>query len=355
MLTDGIMKQDSQLTPKVEFIIKAATAILAVLYALGFFVSNIQLMEIGIADFSSINARNVLVGSLFAYYFIVFLLFVCPIPLAIGYGARIARERNFSKLSEKIWFCFKIICIVPFAIAFSGSVAGTLVGYVLPWGLTWISGYEMGMSLSNVVPVYKIVLSQLALAYWHPKIIAGGIYIMIFFIVILYRVINRKKDNNTVAVFKGITRPWLLPNIVVASIAVLSLFLFEYADEVFGNFKYNLGGGQPRVAEVHIESQDSLMCSMIGIHLTSKETQKILVSKPVAIWYQDDKLLYVSPLQNRENHPTVLLALDKTIIRTMRFYRGYVKIQDGGQINEFQMLKDQDTSGVSSDSLSVMK
>lgn len=64
--------EKNALKTNAELTLKLATASLGFLYVLGLLVSNMHLMTLGISDFTSVQARNIMTGCLF-----VFLLFLC--------------------------------------------------------------------------------------------------------------------------------------------------------------------------------------------------------------------------------------------------------------------------------------
>ena len=66
-----------------DLVLKLATAVLGVLYVLGLLVSNMHLMTLGISDFTSLQARNIMTGLLFIFYSSLLLLTLTPISIAI--------------------------------------------------------------------------------------------------------------------------------------------------------------------------------------------------------------------------------------------------------------------------------
>ena len=73
---------------KIEAASKALTLTLGGFYVLGLLITNAQLMALGIADFSALQARFVLVGALFAFYLLLWvpLLFVLLALCGLAYG-----------------------------------------------------------------------------------------------------------------------------------------------------------------------------------------------------------------------------------------------------------------------------
>src|SRR4029077_14310086 len=51
-----------------EQVVKVGTIAVGTLYAFGLLISNLQLMALGVADFTSLQARNVVIGFMFAIY-----------------------------------------------------------------------------------------------------------------------------------------------------------------------------------------------------------------------------------------------------------------------------------------------
>src|SRR6202011_5343548 len=52
-----------------EAIAKLSTVVLGGLYVFGIIISNVQLIDLGISDFASLQARNILAGFFFVLYF----------------------------------------------------------------------------------------------------------------------------------------------------------------------------------------------------------------------------------------------------------------------------------------------
>src|SRR5712691_4686611 len=67
-----------------ESIAKLATVILGALYVLGLLISNFQLMELGISDFASLQARNILAGFVFVIHVTLVLFTLALIVVLAG-------------------------------------------------------------------------------------------------------------------------------------------------------------------------------------------------------------------------------------------------------------------------------
>ena len=61
-----------------EPLLKLGTVVLGSLYVVGLLISNVQLMALGISDFTAIQVRNVMTGCLFVLYAALTILVVTP-------------------------------------------------------------------------------------------------------------------------------------------------------------------------------------------------------------------------------------------------------------------------------------
>ena len=85
-----------------ELTVKLATAVLGVLYVLGLLISNIQTMTLGISDFSSIHARNVITGFGFIFYSALPCLVILWIAILLYVTFFWLIKPDFSPFKEKL-------------------------------------------------------------------------------------------------------------------------------------------------------------------------------------------------------------------------------------------------------------
>jgi hypothetical protein len=113
-------------------------------------------------------------------------------------------------------------------------------------------------------------------------------------------------------------------------IIALPLLLVGFAQEVYPNIPYNIGGGQPSIAELQIGNNNAAAIKMPDVGLSS--TAVPMTTNPVAIWYQSDKFLYISPVTADNQSRVRLIAVDISLIRTIRYLPRSVRVARGGQI-----------------------
>jgi hypothetical protein len=207
-----------------ELMAKLSTAVLGVLYVLGLLISNIQLMSLGISDFSSIQTRNVLTG----FGFIFYLVLLCLVFLLIGFVLFMVYQTIKSGMRAILKFAI-VIGLVGTSIYVILNIVhliGLVEGYFIVYDKTW---NEAG----NEVDVLN--LNQFRDLYFHYKIETVVVVSVIFLLVFVPIALHSKRRG-------------VIIMISCYLILVLPLLLFDYADEVYPNVRYNLGGGQPQVA-----------------------------------------------------------------------------------------------------------
>jgi hypothetical protein len=69
MSKDQALPNNSSIINLLEVVTKGFAIVAGALFVVGLLISNIQMMNLGIADLSPLHARNVLVGFLFILYF----------------------------------------------------------------------------------------------------------------------------------------------------------------------------------------------------------------------------------------------------------------------------------------------
>ena len=320
--------------PDAETVLKLATAALGVLYVLGIMVSNIQLIGLGIADFSGLQARNILTGFLFTCFAAGLFFILLPLTL-VTFLCQKQIVRSRSRLIDHA--CTVVICLV--ATLFSASAVGTFIQHLYPWGLPYDSTYLSQLSLFtrqawvNSASFMVFSYDQLLEMYGHLKTIIASLFILV--------------GANCFFYIRGLVREigWEeLPAVIIyyaagafafVGVGVFGLLLFGYADDVYPNLLYNLGGGQPQIAEVSLTDADVAIADWLGASGRSSATKSGVAFKTnaVAVWYQSDKFLYMSPLV--EGNTAQVYAVDVKLVQGMRYLAdASVRISSGDRIRK---------------------
>jgi len=352
------------LTEGADLLLKLASATLATLYVAGLLVSNLQLMQLGVADFSSLQVRNVMTGTLFFFY-VLLLLPILALPVTVVSIA--LRKSAFTKdrlitadtgtsrtliTSALFMSMFKKHKLIARVLALGGvllagvigetllaAFIGTLFGFFYPWGMPW-HGYFFSRAFWDPVSWTSDTVTgirQFLDTYRYPKTIAAAVgitYLWLFFSLV------RRGVSENVSGFQRIRSivfdsKYALAGYAAYCLAALLLLLISFANDVYPNIRSNLGGGQPQVAELEMKAERAgIMLPGIAMCLTTNGEEQFLLSKPVAIWSQTDKFLYVTPLPLAPQNATELVALDINMVRSVRYLRKYVRVESGGHIRD---------------------
>ena len=124
-----------------ELLLKLGTAVLGSLYVLGLLISNVQLMELGISDFTSLQARNVMTGCLFVFYLAVMIASLAPISVALYACGRAIVTRTVG-WSRTLLACLGILVVAAFVFGLVVYLAGLIVGYLYPGGRPWEADFS---------------------------------------------------------------------------------------------------------------------------------------------------------------------------------------------------------------------
>src|SRR5262249_34500859 len=237
-----------------QSIAKLATVILGGLYVLGGLVSDAPLMELGISDLASLlPTRNILTGFFFVVY--IALLLITLLPIAVTVFLLLRTPASIRSLKGWGWIGGVLVggCAVFLGWA---VIAGELLGYLSPWAASFNEEIAAGApwlgrifpEIASVVPrSTPTTIGNSYAVYWDLKIIDSSLFIIVFMVLLLMNLPvedAEKKEGST----RG--RVSFVGLGVFLLVFVFPLLLFDYADEVYPNFKYNLGGGQPQVAEI---------------------------------------------------------------------------------------------------------
>lgn len=417
-----------------ESIAKLATVILGVLYVLGVLISNVQLMELGISDFGALQPRNILTGFFFVFYVALLLFVLTPIVAMLVAFRRI---RRWASGWEKVrWYAFALVCWLV-AFLFAMLIAGELVGFLYPWGLsfrTLFSGFAfLHDPLGSIYRAFENLLQswagarqktdnfweaivQFVSAYAHLKIAVASLLLILAAAPLLLPTIDAgyehlrmrfdewlatrqdkwwlrwiprgqakkareakagsgsgkeekppgragqsKKDFDFARHFAaaGLSRRRAVVYGIIFAAVVLPMLIFDYAEEVYPNLTYNLGGGQPQVAQLIMSGKgaDTVGSGAAGLRTATlccgngnleqaiqsaegavKNGDGAIRTEEVAIWYQSDKFLYVSALSGivakGPPTPAPVIAIDVKLVRNLVYRPKYVEVYSGGSIKQ---------------------
>lgn len=307
-------ESETALQAHVELITKLGAVTVAILYVLGLLVTNVHLMGLGIADFSALQARFVLTGILFICY--CGLLIACPVVLFL---ATRAFWRRFQRFSTALRLGITFV-----ALSWSAWLVllmyGSLLSDLYPWGPSYESQWSGVFQLWETFRFTKLSVQMVQEAFFHTKVLAG-----LFCACLLgayYAFVGRTSSGPQLA---GISL-WLGPG-------SMFLILFGYAQSVFPNLPYNLGGGQPRVVQLYVREADSQFMSASKLAMEVGQG-RLGVSVPLALWHQDTSFLYVTPMSAQNSGAARLTAVPVGSAAVVAYLGGYVKVTAGGRIQE---------------------
>jgi hypothetical protein len=329
-----------------ESILKLATVILGVFYAFGLLISNIQLMALGIADFSALQTRNIMVGFLFSLYMALWTLLFVPLGIALLVCSRLGRRETMS-LANKVLRCIVSLLIAIAVVCILVLVIGNLVGL-----------FYVGVGEPTVATGSWSGVVQFARAYGHPRIIAVSC-IVIVLLILFAQITELLLLRDRQPIIRHLSRfPWLVRGIATDGAALMKrgrrslivqtmsyyaifvpIILFDYSNEVYPNLKYNLGGGQPQLAELSIAGKKADVAAFSGTVLCcSNENQEQAIKADVVIWYQSNNFIYLSKISSVGPEASQVIAVDIKLVRTIRHLAKYVTVSSGGRIRSVHSL-----------------
>jgi len=280
-------------------------------------------MELGFADFSSLHARNILVGFCFILYASLLFIIILPISATIYLCFLILKSSNRLLIGLlRFTLLILLIFMVTSALVY---LVGILVGFLFPWGRSWEDGgiFEgSAWALSFMMSDVRVGYSQFMKAYWYPKAIVASLLIFSSLIPLIHYLKNFFASNflpkNKMIFF----------NLTIAT----TLLLFGYSIEVYPNIRYNLGGGQPKIVALHIETKDRNLADLMGAKPAIENDDAVIITGPVALWYQDSNFLYLSSLKKLGQGAESVLAIDSSAVHAIHYQPGYVEVDDGSKI-----------------------
>jgi hypothetical protein len=298
----------------IELITKLGTVTVVILYVLGLLVTNVHLMGLGIADFSALQARFVLIGVLFLCY--CGLLFACPIAFFLAVRVSWQLSKNFSMV-VRLAITLVLLSFWTWVILL---IYGSLLSDLYPWGPSYESQWSGAVHLRETLKFAKLSLQMAQEAFFHTKIFVGLIAMCMF---VAYFTTERRTSPGSQLAGRVF---WLCP-------IPMFLVLFGYAQNVFPNLPYNLGGGQPRVVQLYMREPDSPFLNASGLAMEVLQGRPA-TSVPLALWHQDSSFLYVAPMSTQNSGAARLTAIPLGTVATMAYHGGYVKVTAFGRIQE---------------------
>ncbi len=306
---------------RIESIIKLLGAFVVLLYVIGLIISNLHFMELGIADFPTLNPQNAMTGVLFLIWLALLTALVAPPAFSVLAAVYIAGSERPIR-SRALRLIGVIAGGFVMTAIFAWQISG-FCGFLLPWGNPWQSSFS-AQGWSYIAEAQSF--NQLGELFWYPKVITGSAFLFALLTYLFHRYLSttgrsqlgiQKADGKLVAWYVK-----LIQGILVVSPIGLILLFSSFAQDIFPNIKSNVGGRQPQIAALDLRVIDtpSLAAS----------------TEAVAIWHQSEKFLYVMPLTgpilNQDNGAPPLIAIDITLVKTIQHVRKYARIRNGSRI-----------------------
>jgi len=309
-------KADTRLAGIVELVIKGGTLTVALLYVLGLLVTNTYLMGLGIADYSALEGRFVLSGALFLLYAFLMLSFPSAI-LAPPVGVFVTMKGSSIKVR-----LFVTALTLLFSLWLGVVLYGTILGDLYPWGISYEEQLQRAVhpSWSNYREDLVRSVGYLREAFLHPKTVVGMLEAYVLGAIVLA---NRSLRKN---------RPILIGFAVSAVVAGGTITMVGYAQSVFPNLPYNLGGGQPRIIRLHSRPKEQ-PAEPRRVVAAEDLDPSALFSDRLALWHQDASFVYVTPVTPAPGSDALLMAVAAADIASIEYLRGYVKVKSGAQID----------------------
>jgi hypothetical protein len=317
---------ETALRASIELITKVGTVIVVTLYVLGLLVTNIHLMGLGIADFSALQARFVLSGFLFLCY--CALLFAGP---TVFFGVPWACWRLLKSLPAA-WRLALTFGLTSIVVCLVLLLSGGLLNDLYPWGTPYDLGWSRAFQLRESLRSTKLSVQMMPEAFFHTKILVGCLTACLTLANLLFarRMISRVSPNFNRKIFSGPRLAGIILSLICPS---MFLILFGYAQSVFPNLPYNLGGGQPDLVQLYMREADLPFLSASGLAMEVGQGPPG-ESVPLALWHQDTSFLYVAPISTQSPGAARLTAIPVGSVAMVAYLVGYVKVTAGGQIQE---------------------
>jgi Calcineurin-like phosphoesterase len=336
-----------------EAVAKLSTVALGILYVFGVLISNVQLIDLGISDFASLQARNILTGLFFVLYFAWMLIFV-TLVYAIGRACHaillVARDdkesdsrflaliRRFDLLfvSKPAQIAAGIGVVIVLVIALAELVlsTGEYFDYIYPWGPR-----TLGRSFH-----VRDILARFSNAYLSFNNLTAGVFVMyalIYVNLLLPRLNSPYQITDSSGRQRLMRRLPLGLGFLFLTIAALTV-LAGYAKDIYPNIRYNLGGGQPQVAALVFSGKRSDLAAvntagapLVQLCCVDANAEQSVKIDQIVVWYQSDKFIYVSALGGIDPAspvPAHVVAMDVKLVRNIEYLPRYIEIHDGNRI-----------------------
>jgi hypothetical protein len=145
------------------------------------------------------------------------------------------------------------------------------------WGYTYPGGRPFQVSFDPDFERTKQrwigTWGQFADTYWHEKIIFAGV---VFFLAAVWTALASLVQKMAIdARLQKLARDVLF---VAPSLAVLSfgLLVVGFGQDVYPNIRYNLGGGQPDIAVLHVGSEDSAVEALPIVRMANAKVRLLV-------------------------------------------------------------------------------
>ena len=309
-------------------------------------------MELGIADFTSLQSRNIAVGFLFLIYAVLWAAPLWMIGQFVFLFARFAKKHEVAGLKYLAYFAafflVGVISAMPFAALASFAIA-----------FFHTTGPSIDLESASIAHYFQHSFVKLPILLAGMMVLVGILFLPMYYATVTditklkssnksqlshYLVVQNDIEIDDNILLIRIQRSLIVIACFVAAVTVLPTVLYGYANEVYPNLRYNLGGGQPQIAELILGGKRSEVSSFSGKTLccdsaVAKSDDMALQLNDVAIWYQSDKFLYVMELpESKPAHEwsPQLLAVDIKLVRAVRYLRKRVTVSSGGRIENVE-------------------
>jgi hypothetical protein len=326
-----------------EAIAKLATLVLGLLYVFGLLISNIQFIDLGISDFASLQARNMLTGVSFVLYFGVMLVLlalvyiICRMPyeavrIAIGKEPsffllqfdKLPRSRKGRLAVVLTTFSFAVYILIRLV-----REIGRRFELLYPWG-PQPPAADFASALDRFADAYvsdsngTAAFFLLGMAFLLPPLFA-----------------QTPNGPDEAEDKKGRDIQIVLFSLLLGGTAVWAA-LIGYAKDIYPNIAYNYGGGQPGIAALALSGKKSDLAAMDNaaaplarLCCDDPNSEQSVKTSPMVIWYQSDKFIHVSNLAgvdpNAQPAPAHVVAVDLKLVRSIEYLPRYIEIHGGSK------------------------
>jgi hypothetical protein len=211
------------------------------------------------------------------------------------------------------------ICAMLGAVCASGLIVGLFIVEIPPpTGIityVWSSIHTLVLSYNNFSYIY-----------FRPSVLIAVI-IIIMPIFLLYTTGRRETKEELAVLIKILT--------FFALFTAVPYLAYDYAGEIYPNIRYNLGGGQPQIAQLILTGKKSDFGGWPATFLCYADTnpEQAVKTGEIAIWYQSDKFIYTSCLSNSGATRVKIVATDLKLVSAVEYLPKHVKVSGGSVID----------------------